>query len=318
MKADRIPLLDRAKRALLLAYRIITLNFTRRLSDAWLRFGPKDNRTFSAQVQLKMAHDRSAQLVMFADKVHVREFVGRTIGEKYLALHHFSAGSLTEINWDQLPREFVIKVNHGCGGNIIVWDGAEQGASLPSKLQNVGWGHFVVKPEALNRVSATNLVNYWLDLDYSWELGRRFPEWVYGEIKPQVLVEELLTNPDESLPVDYKFFCFHGKVAMIQVDTERMTAHKRALLTPTWELLNTRYTYPIPETVPGPPKNLSEMIDVAEKLSAKVDFVRVDLYSVGSRVVFGELTNFPDGGGIKFKPRALDFELGALLRPSSG
>ena len=38
------------------------------------------------------------------------------------------------------------------------------------------------------------------------------------------------------------------------------------------------------------------MIEIAERLGEGVDFVRVDLYDVDGRVVFGELTNYPAGG----------------------
>lgn len=38
------------------------------------------------------------------------------------------------------------------------------------------------------------------------------------------------------------------------------------------------------------------MISIAEQLAGDIDFVRVDLYDAGERIVFGELTNYPWGG----------------------
>ena len=38
------------------------------------------------------------------------------------------------------------------------------------------------------------------------------------------------------------------------------------------------------------------MVRIAEALGAETDFVRVDLYDLGDRIVFGELTNTPNGG----------------------
>jgi hypothetical protein len=35
---------------------------------------------------------------------------------------------------------------------------------------------------------------------------------------------------------------------------------------------------------------------VAAKLSADIDFIRVDLYETDNGVIFGELTNYPMGG----------------------
>lgn len=53
------------------------------------------------------------------------------------------------------------------------------------------------------------------------------------------------------------------------------------------------------------------MIELAEKLGAETDFVRVDLYHVDGRIVFGELTSFPAGGDSPFDPEYFDGEFGA-------
>lgn len=42
------------------------------------------------------------------------------------------------------------------------------------------------------------------------------------------------------------------------------------------------------------PVNYGEMLEVVRKLAAGFEFVRVDLYSVGRRIVFGEMTFTPD------------------------
>ncbi len=55
------------------------------------------------------------------------------------------------------------------------------------------------------------MVSYWLKRDYSWELGRRYPEWVYKNIRRGVLIEELLLGADRQPPHDYNFFVLKGK-----------------------------------------------------------------------------------------------------------
>ena len=42
----------------------------------------------------------------------------------------------------------------------------------------------------------------------------------------------------------------------------------------------------------------------ASRLAAATDFVRVDLYDVDGRIVFGEMTSYPLGGAIRFDPPA--------------
>jgi hypothetical protein len=52
------------------------------------------------------------------------------------------------------------------------------------------------------------------------------------------------------------------------------------------------------------------MINLAERLGTDTDFVRVDLYDVNGRIVFGELTSFPARGDSPFDPESFDAEFG--------
>jgi hypothetical protein len=52
------------------------------------------------------------------------------------------------------------------------------------------------------------------------------------------------------------------------------------------------------------------MLEIAERLAAGVDYVRVDLYDVAGRVMFGELTTYPAAGLRGFEPASVDEELG--------
>jgi len=61
------------------------------------------------------------------------------------------------------------------------------------------------------------------------------------------------------------------------------------------------------------PNNLSELLSVAAKLSKDFMYVRVDLYSINNRILFGELTFHPYGGLMKFKPGLWDLKLGNML-----
>ena len=54
------------------------------------------------------------------------------------------------------------------------------------------------------------------------------------------------------------------------------------------------------------------MITVAEELAGDIDFFRVDLYDVGDRIVFGEMTVYPNAGRGEFDPPEFDEKLGAF------
>ncbi len=58
-----------------------------------------------------------------------------------------------------------------------------------------------------------------------------------------------------------------------------------------------------PETKVEKPVVLKEMLTIAKNLSAGIPHVRVDLYVVGEKIYFGELTFYHDSGHTTFNPR---------------
>ncbi len=67
-----------------------------------------------------MAFDRRHLLTTTADKIAVREYVKEAVGEHVLTKSFGAYFAGENIDWSRVPKEFVAKVNHGCGGNIIV------------------------------------------------------------------------------------------------------------------------------------------------------------------------------------------------------
>lgn len=59
---------------------------------------------------------------------------------------------------------------------------------------------------------------------------------------------------------------------------------------------------------------LPDLIDLAEKIGAQFDFVRVDLYSPPQGIFFGEATFYPNGGLQAFTPKEWDSEFGEPWR----
>ena len=66
---------------------------------------------------------------------------------------------------------------------------------------------------------------------------------------------------------------------------------------------------PPDRTLPRPP-TLERMLDVGARIGRGLDFIRVDLYDVQGRVVFGELTAYPFGGLPAFQPSSFEAEFG--------
>ena len=242
--------------------------------------------TFNEKLQYLKLFDRNPRYTRFADKLAVREFVRERIGAEVLTQIFWSGLDLADARRQSLPNRFVLKANHSCGANLIVND-----------LALVDWKE------------TQALVRGWLAEDWSAHTA----EWHYRWIPRRLFIEEYLEGPDGGVPMDYKFFCFHGLVHMVQVDVARFSNHTRALFDRDFNPLPVRFTYPRYEGDLSRPACYELMREIAERLAIGEKFLRVDLYDLG-RPVFGELTLRPEAGFGQFEPPEWDERLGQLLK----
>lgn len=243
-------------------------------------------KRFSEKIWSRQLYDRDPKLTLISDKVAVRAYVADIIGSEYLIPMHWTGTRPEDIPFDTLPDRFVIKANHGCAYNIIV----------PEK-------------RLLDRESARNQLKQWLAENFGagWGLGIA---WAYKNIRPQILVEEMLVE-DGHVPIDYKFFCFSGRMEFFKMDFERFEGHATRFFdrerTPLDFVEVGLKTYQ--KQINFPP-NLDKMVRVAEDLAKGFEFIRVDLYSVGSRIFFSELTVYPGGISAPFDKDEYDYKFG--------
>ncbi len=248
-----------------------------------------------------MLRDRRPLLTTFADKIAVREYVRSRVGPQVLTTLHLVTSSPEAVAEAELPREFVAKPSHASGACVVVAGFAPPERELPATP--VGWAELLVRPERLDLHRLAGHCRHWLAHRY----GRG--QWCYRDVPRRVLVEERLGD-GAGIPLDYKFSVFNGRVRMIQVDSDRFQGHRRSLYTPSWERFPGRFQkYELTPDVERPPR-LDEMVEIAETLGAETDFVRVDLYAIGERIVFGELTNYPEAGDAPLVPTDFDREIG--------
>ncbi len=62
------------------------------------------------------------------------------------------------------------------------------------------------------------------------------------------------------------------------------------------------------------PENYDELMSIAKILSQPFPQARVDLYSVGGKIFFGEITFFDGSGYMKYSPDIYDFKLGEKFK----
>lgn len=116
---------------------------------------------------------------------------------------------------------------------------------------------------------------------------------------------------------DYKFFCFNGKVYFFKVDFNRFEYHRVNYYEPCGSILQLgEEVFPSDYKKNVFPKNLNNMICMAENLSKQLPFVRIDLYSYSNNIYFGEMTFYLASGLGKFTDDKWDRKIGDLIKIS--
>ena len=256
----------------------------------WLKFDRfpdlKHPKTFTEKIQYIKLYERTELRKIFADRLRARDYVAEKVGEQHLIPLYGTFEELTPEVWDSLPSQFVLKANHGCGMLEIVRE-----------------------KESADYNAVYHETEQWKATDY-FKVGR---EWAYKGLARTILAEKLLLDSENTIPNDFKFFCFDGKVELIQVDKNRFGHQRRNLYDRDFRQLDAALLYPNFEEPLYKPGNLKQAIDIAETLSSEVNFVRVDLYLMENNLYFGELTNYPGNGFVAFKPPDMEYKMGQKL-----
>lgn len=245
-------------------------------------------KTFNEKIQWLKLYDRKERYTTLVDKYSVKEYVASIIGSDYIVPTLGIWDQFDDIDFTALPEQFVLKCTHDSGGGIIV----------KSKKK-------------LNMEEAGKKLTRCLKRNYYY-IGR---EWPYKNVKRRIIAEKYLVNENGAELLDYKFMCFGGKVKCSFVCSERRSKNglKVTFYDLDWNIMPFERCYPRSDKAIKRPKNYRLMIELAEKLSVDIPFVRVDFYEINNRVYFGEFTFYPGGGLEQFNPVSWDRELGEWI-----
>lgn len=225
-------------------------------------------------------HSDTSLWTKCADKYLVRDYVKECGLGEFLPRLYGKWDSANDIPFDEMPANYILKTNNGCGTCFIVRDGKVERDEVKKKLTR------------------------WLKVPYGFS-GAQIH---YTKIKPCIIAEELLESSEADKKIsphsviDYKVWCFNGEPDCIWVAYDRTNSHANMALYDTmWQahpehLVNIKSKTYLPEVVIEKPKCLDEMLDIARKLSKPFKEVRVDFYVIKNKPVIGELT-FTTGYG---------------------
>lgn len=242
-------------------------------------------RSFNEKIVRRKLRRPDPAWSVLADKVAVRSLIAERADASHLIETYLITSDARDIAFDDLPHRFVVKASHGSSWNLIVSDKT-------------------ATSEAAVRARAAG----WLERTYG---GFTHETWYYP-IPPRIIVERLLEDDEFGVPPVFKCWVFHGRLEYIQIDLDRSGRHTQIFYDRTWAPQPWYRVGPLDAGIPKPAV-LGTLIDLAERLSGNLDFVRVDLYCLNGRDIrFGELTLAPGAGWDPFQPRDADFALGRL------
>lgn len=116
------------------------------------------------------------------------------------------------------------------------------------------------------------------------------------------------------VPDDYKINQCHQNTLFVEVDSNRLENHTRAMFDEHFIQLPFLFScenLPITKCIEKPLK-FTSLIFVAKILGNNFNYVRVDLYDINSKIYVGELTFTPAGGTSKFYPNEWDKQFGEM------
>ncbi|WP_158785042.1 ATP-grasp fold amidoligase family protein [Pantoea sp. BAV 3049] len=211
---------------------------------------------------------------ILSDKVLVRDYIAKTIGDEYLIpLLHETDKPVTLLGLKSL-KDTVIKSNHGSGMVEILLE----------------------EPDCIQKQLLIKRCEEWLTRDFSLEAR----EIHYRYIKPRILVEQYVGD-GKFAAVDYKFHMFNKKDGnfeyVLQIIYNRcgnsplsMNFYVNSLTSCFYKIRDTGLD--ISNDLP----TLYKALELSKKLANDFDYVRVDWYINDGQIYFGELTFTPGAG----------------------
>lgn len=251
----------------------------------------KSPQRYTEKLQWYKLNYRKPLLTKCADKFEVRDYVKEKGLSSVLNPLYGIYERVEDIKFENLPNKFALKHTNGSGLNM-----------------------FVQNKDKINKEEFYMKLNKWMEKK-KINSGR---EWCYYNIPSRLIIEELIERDENNDIPDYKFFCFDGKVKYLYTMIEYVDDPSKgqcSFFTPEFKKLPYRRSeyQPIIKDI-DKPENFDEMVRIAEILSEDFPHVRVDLYNIKGKIIFGELTFYSASGYTVFSPDEFDFLMGTEFK----
>lgn len=245
----------------------------------------EDPKLYTEKLQWLKLYDHRPEYTTLVDKFAVKQYVAEKIGTEYVIPLLGVWDRAEDIDFDALPRQFVLKTTHDSGSVVVCKDKA-----------------------ALNIPAARRKLKHYLKRRY-YDCNR---EWPYKHVKPRIIAEAYMEDSRQGELRDYKFFTFGGEPKVLYIAQGRGRGEPTVADFFDMEFNHLPFTIDH-DTAPVPPEKprcFEEMKRLAAQLSAGTPQLRVDFYEVDGKVYFGEMTFFHCSGWEAFHPESWDRTFG--------
>lgn len=247
---------------------------------------------YTEKLQWYKLNYKNPQMIQCVDKYDVRAFVeskglGHILNECYGVFDR-----VEDIDFNALPNQFVLKDTLGSGGNSVI---------------------LVKDKNEMDIESVKSRLRRCVNINHRVRSGGR--EWPYYSGKKHRIIVERYIPSDENTGglIDYKFFCFFGKVSYVYGIVNRRMGYDAevGIYDPNFKLLpyqridEKKLTHVLEK-----PVNFDKMITYAGRISEEFPHARIDFYEQDNCIIFGEITFYDGSGYMQFEPDEFDFVLG--------
>lgn len=260
----------------------------RRATGCTLRLNPPVN--YNEKLQWLKLHDRKPHYSRMVDKYEAKKYIAERVGEEYTVPTYGVWNSFEEIDFSQLPEQFVLKTTHDSASYVICRDKA-----------------------ALDIEAARRKLTRCLKRNHYYA-GR---EWPYKNVPPRIIAEKYLEDSQLHELRDYKFFTFHGEPKIMHLVSNRQNPDEETygdFYDMDFGHLDVTMMHNNAPVPPAKPVNFEKMKEFAAKLSEGTRHLRVDFYEVDGQLYLGELTFFQDCGYIDVQPPHWNDVIGSWIR----
>lgn len=252
----------------------------------------KNPKTFNEKIQWLKLHDRKPEYTMMVDKYDVKKYIAEKIGKQYVIPTLGVWEKVEDIDWENLPMQFVLKCTHDSGSVVVCKD-----------------------KNNFDKQDAAKKLDGYLKRNAFW-IGR---EWPYKNVKPRIIAEKYLEERGHIVPEDYKVYCLNGKPKYIVVFHNRFN-DSQPLSETVYDLnwqpqhISLDDHFAISDEVIPRPECLDELLEVCEKICYNYPQLRVDFYIIENKIYFGEITFHTASGFQPMIPKEVDSILGKEIK----